>query len=739
MSHWQVFDQLLDQVSQPVANGRREMLLRVEGLRCGACVRRLERALPAGPVEARAEVASGSCLLNWDPARLALSDLLAAIDQAGFRPVVLADDASRRVEREERRAALARIGVALLFGMQVMMLASGEYLGEIDPALRPLLRHAQWLLATPVVLYAGWPFLRGGFAALRALSPTMDTPVAIAIAGAYLASAANTVLDTGAVYFDSAAMFVLLLSLARFVESHGRHRAAARLRLLAGAQPLSALRREQARMVEVPVSALAVGDVLVVPPGAAVAADGELLSDTAALDESLITGEAVPRERGQGEAVCAGSVNAGPTPLELSVRRTGADSQLSQLTRMMHKAQLNKPRAQQLADRIAGRFVAVVLLLAAGTGLYWLASGAELGMSLQTMLAVLVVTCPCALSLATPMVHAAASTRLARDGLLLVQVDALHAAVRVDTVCLDKTGTLTTRRMQLRQVRPLANLDAEACCAVASGMEAGLNHPISQAFREACPDAPAMPSRLDARQGLLADSADGSWRLRRTAQPPEAGDEAGRHLRWLELSRDGQAVARFALQEELRPGAAALVRTLREQGLEVVMLSGDGQPAASGMAELAGIGGAQGELLPEHKLARLAALQAAGHRVLAVGDGINDGPMLAAADVSIGLADGAALAQAHGDAILIQDNLEAVAVLLRIAHRARRIVAQNIGWAIAYNLTLLPLAMSGALLPWLAALGMGGSSLLVGLNAQRLLATPAAASRLTLPTREALA
>ncbi len=721
MNHWEVYDQLLDQVSQSLDDGRREMLLRVEGLRCRACVRRLERALPPGPVEAQADVASGSCLLNWDPACLPLSAVLQAIDDAGFRPVVLADDASRRTARDERRAALGRIGVALLFGMQVMMLASGEYLGEIDPALRPLLRHAQWLLATPVVLYAGWPFLRQGFGALRALSPTMDTPVAIAIATAYLASAINTLLDTGAVYFDSAAMFVLLLSLARFVEAHGRTRAAARLRLLAGAQPLAALRREQGQLLEVPTSALRAGDLLVVPPGAAVAADGELICAAAALDESLITGEAVPRERRQGEAVCAGSVNAGPLPLELRVSSAGARSVLSQLTRLMQRAQLAKPRAQQLADRIAGRFVGVVLLLAAATGAYWIGSGAELGMSLQTMLAVLVVTCPCALSLATPMAHAAASTRLAREGLMLVQVDALHAATRVDTVCLDKTGTLTTRRMRLQEVRTLSTLDADACCAVASGMEAGLNHPIAQAFRDACPQAPAIPSRLDGVQGLRAETTDGVWHLSRL--PSTTTDCAGaiHALRWLELSRDGRPVARFALQEQLRPGAGAMVRRLREMGLEVVLFSGDGQQAASGVAELAGIAGAQGNLLPEQKLRRLAALQAAGHRVLAVGDGINDGPMLAAADVSIGLADGAALAQAHGDAILIQDNLEAIAGLLQVARQARRIVVQNIGWAIAYNLTLLPLAMSGALPPWLAALGMGGSSLLVTLNAQRLL------------------
>ncbi len=718
-SNWLLYrdENLLNQVSFLRADGNREMLLRVDGLRCGACVRRLEQELPAGAFEARADLSSGSCELAWDPQRTDLPQILAAVEQAGFAPVIVADDAQYRQVRAQRRAALARIGVALLFGMQLMMLASGEYLGEVDATMRPLLRYAQWLLASPVALYAGWPFLAAGWRSLWARAPTMDAPVALAISVAYVASAVNTVLDSGHVYFDSVAMFVLLLSLARFWEQKGRAQAADRLRRLAATQAFTAQRQDENGIDQVAVSELREGNIIVVAPGQAAAADGELLVQAAEFDESLLTGEAVPQARQVGETICAGSVVCGCSPVRLRVLRTGAATTLSQITRLVHRALAARPRVQIWADRLAGRFVLAVLVIASASFLGWLPDTER---AFEVGLAVLVVTCPCALSLATPMALAAAVTRLSKDAVLLVRADALMRLPSIDTVCLDKTGTLTTRGMRIVQCQLLADLSEAEARAIAAALESGLDHPIARAFGQ--PQAGlAEQVRVEPGRGVFGQ-VDGQDYALTNCEPVAAGGCSAEPLqRWFVLSRGGRELARFALAEELRPGARQAVRALRRAGLDVHLLSGDSPDAARSLAAFLDIPQAHGEQTPASKLDYVRALQNTGHRVLAVGDGINDGPLLAGADASVGIASGAALAQAHGDAILMSDDLAGLARLIAVAGHARRIVYQNLAWALGYNLTLVPLAVLGHVTPWLAALGMGASSLWVTLNALRLL------------------
>ena len=718
---WQLYDrpELLQQISQLRRDGQREMLLRVEGLRCGACVKRLNSALPEGVFDARADVPSGSCELSWDPQQTPLSAILQSIDEAGFTPVVVADDQDYRRVREERRSALARIGVALLFGMQVMMLASGEYLGEVDPAMRPLLRYAQWLLATPVAVYAGWPFLRDGWRSLLARAPTMDTPVAMALSGAYLSSVYHTVSNTGHVYFDSVAMFVLLLSLARFWEQKGRAQAADRLRRLAATQPLSARRLDASGVHDVAAAQLQEGDTIVVAPGASLAADGVLLESAAEFDESLLSGEAVPQSRAPGDKVCAGSVNCGLHPVMVRVERCGAQTTLSQISRMVHRALAARPQVQIWADRIAGRFVALVIVVA-GMALLWWWPDTERGF--EAALAVLVVTCPCALSLATPMALASAMTRLSRLGLLVVRADALIKLASVDTVCIDKTGTLTTREMRVQRVRLLSDMSELDALAAAAALEAGLDHPIARAFRSFDQNTlKAQDVTIEPGRGVRASIDGHAWALR-AEDPQQAGeDHTEAFMRWFVLSRDAQPVAHIALTEELRVGVRHALRHWRQAGLRVHLLSGDRPRAAAAVASFVGIDEVHSEMTPASKLAYLQALQADKHRVLAIGDGVNDGPLLAGADVSVGIASGAALAQAHGDAILMNDDLSSLSGLIDMARRTRRVVSQNLIWAAAYNLTMLPLAFSGMITPWMAALGMGGSSLLVTLNAMRLL------------------
>lgn len=715
---WAAYDEpvLLERISQSLGR-RREVLVRVEGLRCMACVRRLIGVLPQ--VEVQADLVSGRCALSWDPAEQPLSVILQQIEASGFRPFVLGGDADMGAQRQIRRAELRRLGVALLFGMQVMMLASADYFGVVEPGFDAVLRYAQWMLATPVALYAGWPFLLLGWRGLCAGAPTMDSPIALAITVAYLASALHTLQGVGAVYFDSVVMFVLLLSLARMAEQRGRALAAQRTRQLAATMPLVATRETAQGSESVPASALAVDDVLIVGPGAAVPADGCLQSLSSEFDESIITGEAEPRTRRQDEPIWAGSINLGSAAVRVRLTAVGENTQLHGISQLAERALKDRSIQQLWADQIARYFIAAVLALAVlGFAWQWMMDGA----AFETALAVLVVTCPCALSLATPTAVAAAMTALARHQVLLVRGNALLQLHQIDTVCLDKTGTLTSASMELQQLEPLADLPGSACREIAAALEAGIDHPVARAFAGEGATL-NVADRSTRPGGGVAGRVDGdNYSLEPASAVPGAGSPGG--LRYFELWRGPQRVARFTLREQLRSGARVAVDSLRKLGLELEMLSGDRSWAAQGIGAALGIERIQANLRPDDKLARVRWLRAQGHRVLAVGDGINDAPLLAAADVSVGMASGTALAQSHGDAILLGDQLTGLSALFAVAARTRRIVKQNLTWALLYNVTMVPLALSGVLTPWLAALGMGSSSLLVTLNALRLLARP---------------
>lgn len=709
--------ELLDQISARLGDGGREALLRVEGMHCGACVRRIEHALRGITQQVRADVPSASCELRWNPQQVSLSQILEQIQALGFSATVLPDDQRYHAVRGERRAALKRIGVALLFGMQVMMLASAEYFGDVDPSLQPLLRYAQWLLATPVLIYAGWPFIWQGLGALAQRSVVMDTPVAIAMLTAYGLSASHTLSGSGHVYFDSVAMFVLLLSIARFWQHKGQLLAADRLRRLISNQPMTARRLDADGARTVAASLLQPGDTVLVAPGEALPADG-ILREPAELDESLLTGEAVPQPRAEGHHAMAGSVNLGRSPLRVQVSQVGARTVLSQIARLVQKAQLERPVFDTAVERVARHFVALVLLLALAALWFW---RSDMSRAMEAALAVLVVTCPCALSLAVPTSLAAAVTRLARQSVLLVRTDLLLRLGTLTDICLDKTGTLTTRGMRIAKVQVLGEEDEARCRHIAARLECGLDHPIARAFTQGHAVEPADDLELRLGQGVYGQ-IDGVACSIEPVNTMHAGDSgADPFHRWFVLRADTRPLAHFALVEELRPGVRQAIQSLRNTALQVHMLSGDGRDAVEAVGVHLGIEQIQATQSPQDKLALVRQLQAQGRRVMAVGDGINDGPLLAGADASVGIASGAALAQAHGEAILMGDDLRGLSCLFDVGAKTRRIIRQNFAWAIAYNMTMVPLAFMGWITPWIAALGMGGSSLLVTLNALRLL------------------
>lgn len=727
---WSSFDspELLAAVSIDRGDGRREALIAVDGMHCAACSSRLERTLVDAATDIRVNLTAKTVEFRWRPDLQPLSALLQRIEQAGFTPTVLGQDAALPSAAADQRAALQRIGIATICAMQVMMLAWPAYwhAGEMSPALLALLRFSQWLLATPAVIYSGYPFFASAIHALRQRSVNMDVPVALALALAYLVSATRTLSGHGEIYFDTATMFVMLLASGRYLEGRTRAIATERLRILAGRRALTATRMHDGHPEVVAISVLVAGDRVLVASGEAVPVDGTLLDADAELDESLLTGEAHPVTHAAGSKLLAGSINLGPGALQLQAEAPQSQSRLSQITRMLNRAQSERPRYQTLVDRISGGFVLGVMLLAAIAALWWWPQGAD--RSLSVALAVLVASCPCALALAVPAVIAAASSHLAGNGVLLARTQALVRLPEVDTVLFDKTGTLTRSQIRLEKIVPLADLPADQCGQIAAALEAGNSHPIARAFDGLAGNLRALELQPRAARGVQGRIDDRLYRLG-AAEHADADDVRqqvqaqsamhGPHLSWLLLERDAQPLALFGLLAEIRPEAAAVLAQLRDAGLKRVLLTGDSPATAAHVAQQLGIDTVMARCLPQDKLAQLQILQRSGHVVMAVGDGINDAPLLAAADVAVAMPQGAALAQSQADAILTGENLRGLTRLLQTARRARTLTRQNLGWAVGYNLLVLPLAMTGLLSPWLAALGMSLSSLLVVGNALR--------------------
>ena len=711
-------DDVLSPISQNLPDGRREAMLHIPNMHCGACVRRIQSSLSDTRLQFQADVPSASAILRWDPKQHSLSELLERLDDCGFPATTLADDNHYRQLQQKQRNALARMGVALLFGMQVMMLASGEYLGHVDSHMQPLLRHAQWLLATPVLLYAGWPFLQQGISGLLQLRPSMDTPVALAMLGAYGLSAWNTAHSTGLIYFDSVAMFVLLLAIARHMQDRGHLRAADRLRRLSASQPATAQREHTEGLELVPCSLLNTGDIVVVAPGAPCPADGILLQ-TAELDESLLTGESLPQARQAQTTALAGSINVGVNSLRLQVQHSGNNTQLSQIARIASRAQMQRPVFAGMTELVARYFVALVLILAGITAWIWRGDPEQ---AVAAVLAMLVVTCPCALSLAAPTALATAATRLGRAGILLVNSAALLRVNRISDVCLDKTGTLTTRQLRIAKIELSAEHSKSECLHLAAALEAGLQHPIALAFQSDQAVATAQHREVLTGRGVRGQIEGRCWSLVNEDQQDQLTD-----YRWFALQDEQHnTVARFALSESLRDSAPQAMAALRDQGLDLHVLTGDPSAQAAQVLRPLNPLHLRQTLQAQDKLNYIRDIQQRGGAVLVAGDGINDAPFLSGADIAVGLASGSAMAQSAGDMILVNDDLNGIAKLLATGKLTLQIIQQNFAWALAYNLTMVPVAMLGYLTPWAAALGMGASSLLVTLNALRLLGRDAA-------------
>jgi Cu2+-exporting ATPase len=715
--------QMLEAHSE-AADGGRAIRLALGGMHCAACAWLVDKALRQAPgvLDVRANAVDGRLHLRWDPARTPLSALLQRVGRLGYRPALLASPARDAEQRRERRRQLIALGIAGLGTLQAMMFSEALYLdtaGQMPEATRDAFRWVTAAVSAPVVFIAGAPFLRGMWSEWRMRLPGMDTLIGGGILLAWTGSLFETFRGGPQVWFDAAVMFVLFLLAARFLEARLRDANTARLDAIAGAQPAMAWRLRDEQLEAVPARELAIGDLVQVGTGHALPCDGTVVGDDAWVDEALLTGESTPLRRRHGEAVLAGShVHAGT--LRLQATAVGAATAMSQVARQVAQAREQRPAMAGWAEAIARRVVAATLVLSALVAIAWWFI--EPANAFPATLAVLVATCPCALALAVPAAIARAQSRLLARGVLALGPDALPRLASIDRVAFDKTGTLTRGEPQLLDIQPLAGRDAESLRGIAACLELGVAHPLAKAFGEAPADRSASGAVLHPGEGVEGRIDGALWRLgrRRFVDATAGADAADDGGLW--LSREGRLEARFDVDDAPRDDAAATVAALARDGMAPRILSGDAGARVAALGERLGIDAAhrQSRLSPEGKLSALRVLQTEGHRVLMVGDGVNDAAVLAAADVSAAMASGASLAQRQADLVLLGSRLTPLRYAMRLAGQTQAIVRQNIVWAIAYNALMLPLAALGIVGPGLAALGMALSSLAVTANAWRI-------------------
>ena len=722
---WQVFDRadMLAAFSERRGD-LAEASIYVGGMYCAACSWLIDSALQSVPGVNSADInpVTHRLRVSWDPAAAGLGGILGVLANLGYKPQPLAPDSTERPERDEQRTALKRLLVASLGMMQVMMFAVGLYSGEfqgIDAKMERFLRLVSFLVTTPVVFYSARPFFAGALRGLRARRPGMDLPVSIAIGGAYVASVYATYTNGPAVWYDSVTMFVFFLTVARYLEMRARHRSIDRSTALSSLLPNTATRVDGEQRLPVPVSQLAAGDRVLVRAGESFPADGVVVDGATSVDESMLTGESTPQRKLIDAAVMAGSVNVDGI-VTVRVDKTGSDTTLGTIGRLSERARYARPAFVQLADRVASHIVIAILLIAAAVASVWYVLDADRAFVIT--LSVLVVTCPCALALATPAAFAAAGSRLADLHLLVTNGNAIEILSRATHVVFDKTGTLTRGAPDVTKTTVLdSHFSAGDCLRIAAALEVDSTHPIARAFANY--ESGLQASQLSLTVGAGVDGIiDGRhWRLGSHRHVTGADNTGAYGAMTSVFLGDGDTMtAVFDIDDTLREDAANSLSILSNIGLSVSLVSGDGEAPVKRVANELGIEDARFGCSPDAKLTAIRNLQQAGEIVVMVGDGINDAPVLAGADVSIAPSHAASLAQSSADVLMLGESLHPIVKLVSASRQTMHIVRQNLAWAIVYNLAAVPLAATGFVPPWLAAIGMSTSSLVVVLNALRL-------------------
>jgi Cu2+-exporting ATPase len=722
----------------PLAKGRWESNVLIEGMHCAACALTIEDAIKSVPGVCAVEVSAGShrAKVVWESQHTVPSGWMQAVIQAGYRALPANDAFARERRQAESRRALWRMMVAGFCMMQVMMYAYPAYTaepGELAPEFEHLLRWASWVLSLPVIFFSCAPFFSNACQDVLHRRISMDLPVALGMLITFVVSTAGTFDPTGVfgreVFFDSLTMFVFFLLAGRWLELRLRDKTAGALEALMNRLPDRVARLlADGEFEYVAVRRLRVGDVIRVMPGEAFPADGVLLKGVTSVDESLLTGESRPLTRAAGDELISGSHNLSSV-VQMRVDRLGSQTKFAQIVSLMESASTTKPPLAKLADVIAKPFLAGVLIAAGLACAYWWQTDPE--KALMVAVSVLVVTCPCALSLATPAAMLSAAGALAKRGVLVRRLDAFESLASVNTVMFDKTGTLTKDAMVVEHITARSGMTELEVLGMGAALASQSLHPASKAIAEVAKQTlgigtwQATEVEEHSGRGVSAklngiSQSDGSIILHLGSAAFCGLGTQKSDLLTVYLSDKQGWLASFELQESIRPDAAKTVAGLVALGIGVHLLSGDASDTASRVAKQVGISDAKGQCSPQDKLTFLRESQVQGNKVAVVGDGLNDGPVLAGAHVSFAFGQAVPLAQAKADFLVAGARLEAVLEAVRLSRRTVTIVRQNLWWAAFYNAICVPLAIVGWLPAWLAGLGMASSSLLVVLNALRL-------------------
>ncbi|WP_416192398.1 heavy metal translocating P-type ATPase [Neisseria sp. CCUG12390] len=724
--------------------GGREAVLMLGGITCAACVWLIEQQLLRLPGVRRVDLnySTHRARVSWDNSQVALSDILLRIQSTGYTASPYDAQKVEESANKERKQFIVRLAVAGMCAMQTMMFALPTYLygDDIEPLYLQILHWGGFLMVLPVVFYCAVPFYKGALRDMKNRRAGMDTPIALAVVMTFAAGIYSMVQNTSeGMYFESIAMLMFFLLGGRFMEQIARRKAGDAAERLVKLVPAFCHRLtdypDSKAAEEAVVAKLQQGDVIVVKPGEVVPVDGTVLSGQSEVNEAMLTGESLPVAKHDGDKVIAGTLNTA-SPLIIRTDTVGSGTRLSHIVKLLDRALAQKPRVAELAEKYASNFVAAELILAVPVFIGWTLY-ADAQTALWITVALLVITCPCALSLATPTALAASTGSLAKDGVLIGGKNALEALAQVDDVVFDKTGTLTRGALSVSKIIALGRLKNEEGLAVAQALEQQSEHPIARAILNHAQDG-AFSDGLTVRQrvnrvghGVSAQitfrGETQVWALGRAefvaeiaGVLPEAADIV-HNGSMVFLGNQGGFQTAFLLEDEIKDGAAEMLADLKDKGIRLHLLSGDREAAVTHVAERLGLDAYRAEAAPEDKLNYVESLQKQGRKVLMVGDGINDAPVLAQADVSVAVAGGADVARDGADVVLLNDDMRVLPLMLDQARRTHQIIRQNLTWASAYNIIAVPLAVLGYVKPWIAALGMSLSSLLVLGNALRLL------------------